>query len=73
MSKMQALEMALISAGDFPQLLGLLLDDIQSEFALDSVHLHWVDPQGEVQALLCGGGLDLDEYRACTSFPANFR
>lgn len=72
MSKMQALEMALISAGDFPQLLGLLLDDIQSEFALDSVHLHWVDPQGEVQALLCGGGLDLDEYPRLHFIPSQF-
>lgn len=62
MSKMQALEMALIAAADFPQALGLLLDDMQSEFALDTVRLHWVDPQDEVQALLLGSGLDLDDY-----------
>lgn len=62
MSKLQALEMALIAAADFPQVLGLLLDDMQREFSLDTVHLHWIDPRDEAQALLISCGVQLEDY-----------
>ncbi|AQR64986.1 hypothetical protein BXU06_07840 [Aquaspirillum sp. LM1] len=62
MSKMQCLEMALIATADFTGLLPLLLTEMQQAFALDAVHLHWVDPTSEVRGLLASIGLDEADY-----------